>query len=111
MCSDLSEVAGNIRSISEHCMTSNKERPSGDWLSRQWFHRSLNMYQFPMRCFCLQVLMCSDLSKVAGNIHGICEHCMTFNRERPSGDWLSRQWFTEEVSQVAYKLFMTELFF
>ena len=37
MCSDLSEVAGNICGISEHCMTSNKERPSEDWLSRQWF--------------------------------------------------------------------------
>ena len=52
--------------------------------------------------------MCSDLSEVAGNIRGISEHSMTSNRERPSGDWLSRQWFTEEVSQVAY---MTDLFF
>ena len=51
--------------------------------------------------------MCSDLSEVAGNICGISEHCMTSNSERPSGDWLSRQWFTEEVSQV----FMTDLFF
>ena len=39
------------------------------------------MYQFPMRGFCLQVLMCSDLSEVAGNIHGISEHCMTSKRE------------------------------
>ena len=53
------------------------------------------MYQLTIRCFCFQVLMCSDLSEVAGNIRGISEHCMTSNRERPLGDWLSRQWFTE----------------
>ena len=58
-------------------------------------HRSLNMYQFPMRCFCFQVLICSDMSEVAGNIRGISEHCMASNRERTSEDWLSRQWFTE----------------
>ena len=34
MCSDLPEVSGNIRGISEHCMTSNRERPVGNWLSR-----------------------------------------------------------------------------
>ena len=41
--------------------------------------------------------MCSDLSEVAGNIHGISEQSMTSNKERSSEDWLSRQWFTEEV--------------
>ena len=65
------------------------------------------MYQFPMRGLCFQVLMCSDLAEVAGNIRGISEQCMTSNRERPSGDWLARQWFTE-VSQVTY---MTVQFF
>ena len=96
MCSDLSEVAGNIRGISEHCMTSNRERSSGDWLSRQWFTEVSTCIS--SQCVCFQVLICSDLSEVAGNIRGISEHCMTSNRERPSGDWLSRQWFTEEVS-------------
>ena len=38
-----------------------------------------------MRCFCYQVLICSDLSEVAGNIRSISEHCMTSNRDRPSG--------------------------
>ena len=43
--------------------------------------------------------MCSDLSEVAGSVRCISEHCMTSNRERPSEDWLSRQWFTEDVSK------------
>ena len=29
MCSELSEMAGNIRGISEHCLTSNRERHQG----------------------------------------------------------------------------------
>ena len=65
------------------------------------------MYQFLMRCFCFQVLMCSDLSEVAGNIRGISEHCMTSNRERPSVDWLSRQWFTEvSIVSVPNEVFL-----
>ena len=40
-----------------------------------------------------------DLPEVAGNKRGISEHCMTSNKERPSGDWLSRQLFTEDVSK------------
>ena len=81
ICSDLSEVAGNIRGISEHCMTSIR-----GMAIQAVVHRSLNMYQFPLRCFSFQVLICSDLSEVAGNIRGISEHCMTSTKERPSGE-------------------------
>ena len=70
-CLDLSEVAGCIRSISEHCMTANKARDTEDWLAREW------------------------LSEVVSQVS---QHCMTANKARDTEDWLAREWLSEEVS-------------
>ena len=46
MCSDLAEVAGNIRGISEHCMTSYMDRSSVDWLSRTWLTEEISQVAY-----------------------------------------------------------------
>lgn len=45
-CSDLAEVAGSVRSISEHCMTANTDRNVDDWLSRAWLAEEVSQVQF-----------------------------------------------------------------